>query len=170
VIWATGRPVDFNPGTFKLYAFDAASGKTLFKGDAGAWPFPENNATIMPMVANGRVFVASYKTLTIFGLDNGPAATLPRVAAPDMRAKLAPGEHEITGMVRAIDGAKLTVQKRDGGMLTVDATRAEAQFAKAQPQIGKALVARGTYSPAGVLLAGAVLHAKNSPTMWYPDR
>ena len=170
VIWATGRPVDFNPGTFKLYAFDAASGKTLFKGDAGAWPFPENNATIMPMVANGRVFVASYKTLSIFGLDNGPAATLPRVAPPDMRAKLAPGEHEIYGMVRAIDGAKLTVQKRDGGMLTVDTTRAQAQFAKAQPQIGKALVARGTYSPAGVLLADAVLHAKNSPTMWYPDR
>jgi hypothetical protein len=31
-------------------------------------------------------------------------------------------------------------------------------------------VARGTYSPAGVLEANAVRHAKNNPAMWYPDR
>src|SRR5581483_11683082 len=151
--WAAGKPVDFDPGNFKLYAFDASSGKTLFQGAAGVWPFPENNATVMPVVANGRVFVASYKTLSIFGLSNGPAATLPRVAAPNMRVKLAAGEHEIYGTVRAIDGDKLTVEKRDGKTLTVDSSRAEALYAKAQPQVGKALVARGTYSPAGVLEA-----------------
>jgi hypothetical protein len=170
VIWAAGKPVDFQPGVFKLYAFDATSGKTLFKGDAGNWPFPENNATIMPMVANGRVFVASYKNLAIFGLGTGPAAALPRVIAPNMRVKLGAGEHEIYGTVRAIDGAKLTVQKRDGSTLIVDASSAEAQHAKAQPEIGKALVARGAYSAAGVLEANAVLHAKNNPAMWYPDR
>jgi hypothetical protein len=170
VIWAAGKPVDFQPGVFKLYAFDATSGKTLFKGDAGNWPFPENNATIMPMVANGRVFVASYKSLAIFGLGTGPAAVLPRVIAPNMRVKLGAGEHEIYGTVRAIDGAKLTVQKRDGSTLIVDASSAEAQHAKAQPEIGKALVARGAYSAAGVLEANAVLHAKNNPAMWYPDR
>jgi outer membrane protein assembly factor BamB len=170
VIWATGRPVDFDPGTFQLYAFDAASGKTLFKSDAGTWPFAENNATIMPVVANGRVFVASYKQLSIFGLGKGAAAALPHVAAPNMRVKLGAGEHEIYGTVKAIDGAKLTVQKRDGSTLIVDVSRAEAQHAKAQPQIGKALVARGTYSSAGVMQASAALHAKNNPAMWYPDR
>jgi len=170
VIWAAGKPVDFDPGTFKLYAFDAASGKTLFKGDAGNWPFPENNATVMPMVANGRVFVASYKTLSIFGLSSASAASLPHVSPPNMRVKLGTGEHEIYGTVKAIDGARLTVQKRDGSTLTVDATRAAAQHAKAQPELGKALVARGSYSPAGVLEASAVLHAKNNPAMWYPDR
>jgi outer membrane protein assembly factor BamB len=170
VIWATGKPVDFDPGTFKLYAFDGTTGKTLFKGDAGVWPFPENNSTVMPIVANGRVFVASYKTLSIFGLSSGPTARLPRVAAPNMRVKLAPGEHEVYATVRAIDGDKLTVEKRDGKTLTVDASRAEAEHAKAQPEVGKALVARGTYSPAGVLQANAVLHAKTNPAMWYPDR
>jgi hypothetical protein len=170
VIWAAGKPVDFQPGVFKLYAFDAASGKTLFEGDAGNWPFPENNATIMPMVANGRVFVASYKSLAIFGLGTGPAAALPRMMAPNMPVKLGAGEHEIYGTVRAIDGAKLTVQKRDGTTLIVDASSAEAQHAKAQPDIGKALVARGAYSAAGVLEANAILHAKNNPAMWYPDR
>jgi hypothetical protein len=142
----------------------------LFKGDAGKWPFPENNATIMPVAANGHVYVASYKTLSIFGLGNGPAAVLPHVTAPNMRVKLAPGDHEIYGTVKTIDGTKLTVQKRDGSTLTVDSSRAEAQHAKAQPQVGKALVARGTYSPAGVLEASAVLHAKNNPAMWYADR
>jgi len=170
VIWAAGKPVDFDSGTFKLYAFNAANGNVLFKGDAGTWPFPENNATVMPMAANGHVYVASYKTLSIFGLGNGPAAALPRVAAPNMRVKLAAGEHEIYGTVKAIDGAKLTVQKRDGSTLMVDSSRAEAQHAKAQPNVGKALVARGPYSPSGVMEASAVLHAKNNPTMWYPDR
>jgi hypothetical protein len=124
----------------------------------------------MPMVANGHVYVASYKTLSIFGLSKGPAAALPHVQAPNMRVKLAPGEHEIYGMVRKIDGEKLTVQKRDGSVLIVDASEAKAQYAKAQPQIGKALVARGTYSSPGVMRAAAVLHAKNNPAMWYADR
>lgn len=162
--------MDFDPGTFKLYAFDAANGKTLFKGDAGTWPFPENNATVMPVVANGRVFVAGYKTLSIFGLSNGPGATLPHPAAPDMRVKLAPGEHEIYGIVQAIDGPTLTVHKRDGAVVVVDASRAEAEYAKAQPQTGKALVARGTYLPSRVLEARVVLHAKKNPAMWRPDR
>jgi outer membrane protein assembly factor BamB len=171
VIWAAGKPVDFDSGIFKLYAFDAATGKTLFRGDAGSWPFPENNATVMPIVANGRVFVASYKTLAIFGLGKGAAAAaLPRVTPPNMRVKLGNSEHEIYAIVRAIEGSKLTVQKRDGKNLTVDASRAEALYAKAQPQVGKAMVVRGTYSPAGVLEATALLHAKNNPAMWYPDR
>jgi hypothetical protein len=169
VIWATGRPVDFDPGTFQLYAFDAKTGNVLFKGDAGAWPFPENNATVMPIEANGRVFVASYKQLSIFGLGNGAPAPLSKIIVPNMRVKLAPGEHEIYGTVKAIDGVKLTMQKRDGSTLVVDSSRAEAQHAKAQPQVGKALVARGTYS-AGVMEASAVLHAKSNPAMWYPDR
>jgi hypothetical protein len=44
------------------------------------------------------------------------------------------------------------------------------EHAKAQPQVGKALVARGAYSSAGVLDANVVLHAKTKSTMWHPDR
>jgi hypothetical protein len=33
----------------------------------GTWPNLRGNANIVPMVANGNVFVASYQTLTIFG-------------------------------------------------------------------------------------------------------
>jgi hypothetical protein len=171
VIWAVGRPVNVNPGSIKLYAFNPDNGSTLFSGKAGVWPSPDSNADIVPVVANGRVYVASYKTLSIFGLSNGAAASLPRAAPPpELRAHLAPGEHEIFGTVRAINGSKVVVQKRDGSTVTVDTAPAAGKFDKAEPAIGRALVARGTYTAAGVLKARAILHAKSNPAMWYADR
>ena len=170
IIWAVGRPVDFETGKFPLYAFDAASGKTLFSGDAGVWPFPGNNATVIPVVANGHAFVASDQMLAIFGLSDAPAARLPHVTAPELRVALAPGEHEIYGTVRAIDGSKLMVEKRDGRKLLVDVSRARARHSEAQPSVGNAVLARGTYRSAGLLKAAVLQHAKNNPAMWYPDR
>jgi outer membrane protein assembly factor BamB len=110
VIWALGRPLDHNPGYLKLYAFDASSGATLFSGTAGTWPY-QGDANLVPVVANGKVYVASNQTLAIFGLGTAAAASaLPTPKPPvDMRAKLARGEHEIYGKVRAINDAKLTV-------------------------------------------------------------
>ena len=64
-----------------LYAFAAvpSSGslKQLYSGAAGTWPNLGGNANIVPVVANGKVYVAAYKTLMIFG-PNAPAA----VSAP----------------------------------------------------------------------------------------
>jgi hypothetical protein len=40
----------------------------LFRGAAGAWPNTGGNANLVPVVANGKVYVASYKELEIFGL------------------------------------------------------------------------------------------------------
>jgi hypothetical protein len=37
---------------------------------AGNWAFPGGNANLMPVVANGKVFVASYGELTIWGVSN----------------------------------------------------------------------------------------------------
>ena len=42
--------------------------KELFKGTAGAWPNLGGNSNLVPVVANGLVFVASNKQLQIFGL------------------------------------------------------------------------------------------------------
>jgi hypothetical protein len=171
VIWALGRPLDHNPGYLKLYAFDASSGTTLFSGTAGTWPY-QGDANLVPVVANGKVYVASNQTLSIFGLGTAAASSaLPTPKPPvDMRAKLARGEHEIYGKVRAINDAKLTVEKRDGSTLTVDVSGAEAKFRKAEPSIGQALLARGTYDGEGVLIANTILHAKPNPRMWYSDR
>jgi hypothetical protein len=40
----------------------------LFQSPAGSWPNLVNNANLVPVVANGKVFVASYQQLQIFGL------------------------------------------------------------------------------------------------------
>jgi hypothetical protein len=75
IIWAVSRPDNPSPATVSLFAFEALpSGggstlNTLFQGDAGTWPNVGGNANIVPVVANGKVYVASYKQLSIFGLN-----------------------------------------------------------------------------------------------------
>jgi hypothetical protein len=79
IIWAVSRPPESGDNPVKLYAFDPnaaqANMKTIFSAKAGVWPNVSGNANLVPVVANGQVFVASHKTLTIFGLlDNKLAA------------------------------------------------------------------------------------------------
>jgi hypothetical protein len=74
IIWAVSRPDNSSPANVSLFAFSARpSGggstlSTLFQGTAGTWPNTGGNANIVPVVANGHVFVASNQQLTIFGL------------------------------------------------------------------------------------------------------
>jgi hypothetical protein len=79
VIWAVGRPPASSLPTpnnmITLYAFDATPvGGTLpplWSGIAGTWPNRGGNANLVPTVSGGRVYVASYKRLAIFGLVSG---------------------------------------------------------------------------------------------------
>lgn len=72
IIWALSRPPDSGGSDINLFAFNPDAGgarmKQLFKGQAGSWPNVTGNANLVPVVANGRVFVASNKQLQIFGL------------------------------------------------------------------------------------------------------
>lgn len=72
IIWAISRPVSSSSNTVNLFAFDPESGGStmtqLFSASAGTWPNTGGNANIVPVVAAGRVFVASNKELRIFGL------------------------------------------------------------------------------------------------------
>jgi len=72
IIWALSRPVSQSPPSMVLYAFNPdAGGKmmtTLFHGVAGLWPNQGGNSNLIPMIANGKVYVASNKQLRIFGL------------------------------------------------------------------------------------------------------
>jgi hypothetical protein len=69
VIWAVSRPVN---GNIYLQAFNAtASGGQLQQLQsfvAGSWTSSSNNASLVPTVANGKVYVASLSSLAIFGL------------------------------------------------------------------------------------------------------
>jgi len=75
IIWALSHPPRTKAAPIYLFAFDPESGgstlKQLFSGNAGAWPNLTGNANLVPVVANGLVFVASNKQLQVFGLTRG---------------------------------------------------------------------------------------------------
>ncbi len=71
IIWALSHPQNTAKAPLRLFAFDPESGgvmKPLFKATAGAWPNLGGNANLVPVVANGLVFVASNQQLRVFGL------------------------------------------------------------------------------------------------------
>jgi hypothetical protein len=89
IIWAVSRPLNSSPAQVSLYAFNATPTNgvltTLFSAVAGTWPNVGGNSNIVPVVANGYVYVASNKQLSIFGLAGtgvqAPAASPQSVAA-----------------------------------------------------------------------------------------
>jgi len=72
IIWALSHPLSPIKTGINLYAFDPLSGggtmQQLFKSAAGNWPSFNGNSNLVPVVANGEVFVASYQRLQIFGI------------------------------------------------------------------------------------------------------
>jgi hypothetical protein len=76
IIWALSRPTGASGNPIYLFAFnpEVAAGGTmgsLFRQEAGTWPNTGGNSNLVPVVANGEVFVASYAQLQIFGLKHG---------------------------------------------------------------------------------------------------
>jgi hypothetical protein len=175
VVWAVGRPVDPNPADVILYAFDpkaAALGNNawLFAGVAGTWPRVTGNANIVPVVANGRVYVASYKELAIFGLARGGAvvAAVPRLRpAP---TELPPDGHEIFATIKTVAGANLTVATRTGKLLRVDAAEAMQAKQSVVLLVDEPVRLLGSYDSAGILRATSIGRAKPSPKGWPADR
>jgi hypothetical protein len=72
IIWALSRPLSQQLANMQLYAFNPESGgKTmaqLFRAAAGSWPNQGGDSNQVPTIANGMVYVASFKHLKIFGL------------------------------------------------------------------------------------------------------
>jgi hypothetical protein len=170
VLWTVGRPTNTSPASVNLYAF-SESGQQLFSGVAGTWPNTSGDANIVPVVANGRVYVASYRSLAIYGLGTGAGVKAPLIAAKSqLRTPLAAGQHEVFGTVVHQDGAELTVANRNGDLVAVDGTEAFAHSRAVESSVGHGVMVRGTYAEDGVLRADALLHARDNPAMWPADR
>jgi len=175
IIWATGRPT--NPHTFAihLYAYTAAPSSgtltLLYSSRAGSWPNAGFNANIVPVVANGHVFVASNQQLTIFGLGGGPFVPPAAAAAKPAALNAHAPPHQITGVLEHVDGPVLTLRTRAGTIARVDDSDAlrSGQIGVLVP--GNAYGVQGTYyDSTGALRAQAVGRAKASPAIWPPDR
>ena len=179
IIWAVSRPQANSPNPLLwLYAFKATpTGNTLtqlFQSPAGSWPYPGGNANIVPVVANGKVYVGSYKELDIFGLTapspQGAQKTTAATAEAHVARAEAPEEHQVSGVVLKIDGNRLTIQTRTNKTVEIDATEAKASFHYSVViPVGDAVVAVGSYDANGVMHAAIVYRTKRSPTTWPPD-
>jgi len=80
IIWAVGRPSTSTVITLSAFDATAVNGKLnlIFSSPAGSWTHTNGNANIVPVAANGLVYVASDKALTIFGVVPAHAARKPR--------------------------------------------------------------------------------------------
>jgi hypothetical protein len=180
IIWAVGRPVDKSPANVMLYAFDPkaaaqGNGGWLFAGPAGTWPNVTGNANIVPVVANGRVYVASYKELAIFGLASAGAAS-PEPAPPHAEAALPapphlpPNLHEISGTIKAVAGDEITLATRTGKLVQVDAASAVRRHLSVVLLAGEPVTVFGSDDGRRALHATSILHAKPRPEGWPTDR
>jgi hypothetical protein len=185
IIWAVGRPVDVSPANVTLYAFDPVTASLLFSsnaGDAGTWPNTGGNANIVPVAANGHVYVASFKQLSIFGLA-GSAAAQPQTAqnasqtaaqpvqtAAVEATQLSANEHEIFGTITTVNADILTIKTRAGALVNVDATQAVQAYASIVLLVGEPVRILGSYNTSNLLQAASIARAKPSPALWPPDR
>jgi hypothetical protein len=173
VIWAVSRPTSRTAPTVNLYAFNAAAaggGLTqLFSAFAGSWPNLQGNANVVPTVANGKVYVGSYKMLSIFGPKTAatPVAALP--PAPQTPALDNTPGSQIFGTITGVNGVLVDVRLRSGRTVSVDLTDAFAQFLSVIPVIGENVMVTGTVASNGSLLASTMQRAKE-PETWGPDK
>jgi hypothetical protein len=163
IIWAVNRPADTTELT--LYAYDPAAASVVFSAAAGTWPYTSVvQANVVPVVANGQAYVASYRQLTIWGLTPAAHAKLAHPAF-DNPVQLEPGEHDVFGTITAINGPSISVKKRDGTMISVNTANAATPRLRIDQPVQ--VVGRGTTT---ALDAKWVARAKGSPKIWFPDR
>ena len=181
IIWAVSRPL-YNGGNIGtphvwVYAFKATpAGNTLpelVHAVAGTWnSYGSTNATIVPVVANGKVYVASDRELDIFGigLAGGEKLDSIKTPPPTLMFPKTQEEHRVTGIVRQVQGARFTLETREHKIVSVDSGKARESFRCPAVFVGAIFVAEGNYDPNGDLRATVVWRAKSSPLAWPPDR
>jgi hypothetical protein len=168
IIWAVGRPKDANPAQVTLYAFDptaATDSLPVFSSPAGSWPNPSNNSNIVPVVANGKVFVASFAALNIFG----PSGTLAPLVVPPPKLPPGPLPSQIFGRITSINAPHITIQPAAGAPVTVDTTAAVEADQSVPLVVRRAVHVFGSPDASGLLWhANSIQRAKDSPALWLP--
>ena len=183
IIWVVGRPTGAgaDPTAVNLFAFAAMPlpGSTtltqLFSAPAGSWPNTGGNGNIVPIVANGKVFVASAYLdgsgntrgqLNIFGIGgSGTPIASAAVAQPV-------SGHMVSGTLIAVNGETLTLRTRAGKSAVIDASRALQNNRVTGPlTLGTPYTAQGaTFDASGALVGTAIGRAKPATGLWPPDR
>ena len=167
-IWAVQRPTSKSQPVLTLWAIDAKDGANIVPGlSAGNWPFLSSGANIVPVVANGQVFVASNRELRIFGLGAPPAA--PPIAALAARPRPAVGSEAVLfGTVVEANSSTLSLRTRTG-MERVDIAEAERTYKTVPLALGKAVAVYGRHGSEEAIQADSIDYAPDSPALWGAD-
>jgi hypothetical protein len=176
VIWAVGRLAKNDPTRrLTLYAFDARAAGTslplIWSSAAGNWNSPNNNSNIVPTVANGMVYVATYRQLSIFGQKRPqPPAAVASLKFDSFKATAESNTgNAYWGEVVKIDGSFLSLKLRTGKILDVDVTpAAKAETARVVTE-GQSAKVSGTMNANGIFEADYLWRVED-PSLWGPDR
>lgn len=169
IIWAVRRPqMADSPQSLTLHALDAEDGASLCVADAGLWPMDKNKGAapnVVPVVANGRVFVASYKELRAFGKGGTPACgkKIASNAEHALAAQVALGPAtpaegqfgEFKGVIVESSGDSLRL-KTPAATVAVDLKKVLQSGRLGNIDPGKPVTIRGTGGPNGSLVADSI--------------
>lgn len=169
IIWALRRPQTTDKvQSLTLYAFDAKDGTHLCAVDAGPWPMNRVNAAApnaVPVVANDKVIVASYKELRVFGV-GGTAACGVNIAqmaeqqfAAHLSQTMAPSQGqfvEMKGTIIAVADTKLQLKSGEKTM-EVDLTNVLKSGRHGTMDPGKPVVIRGMIAADGTMTAESII-------------
>jgi outer membrane protein assembly factor BamB len=164
IVWAVTRP-QTDGGSVTLLAINPVNGSTIFSSSFGSWPSANHNANLVPMVANGRVYVAVDTNLFAFGLGGGKVEA---ATSPGAEPRVA--SNEVYGTVESVRGSRFEIQTRSGQKLAVDASDAMKQHLSARIVVGGALGIDGHYDNSHTLHAQVIFRAKASPALWHADK
>jgi outer membrane protein assembly factor BamB len=168
IIWAVERAKSKAPSSkvkkLTLHAIDAANGSELCSANAGPWVNLGGAPNTVPVVSNGRVFVASFKELRVFGVGGQPVCDMQAIASTDVPAtteteerKIDDGVSIVSGVAEFIEGTKFRL-RTESKLITVDISNALKEGMVSNVQLGRGLVVEGAFDSNGVLIAKSVYY------------
>ena len=168
IIWAVQRPVDPSTSYVTLYAIDPTRNNAqIYHHAAGTWPNGASNPNVVPVVANGKVYVASYKQLDIFGF-GANSGTMPLTPEGFPRQ---PNWHALYGTIVKLDGAQISVKLRSGKIQLIDTTKAARRHHTVPLVLGESVGVMGSLdTPTGALQAERTYRVDKSTAAWPADR
>jgi hypothetical protein len=162
IIWAVSRPISTTSTGVNLYAFSGLAVNKIYSlllgpTNVGSWPNIGANANIVPTVANGLVYVASNKLLTI--LKDGGTGTLPLAQTEVVASSTS---FAISGRLQSVNGSTLILINRQGKVRSIEASEAIANgLVTPALKTREAYTAIGSsFTSAGALHADSISRAK----------
>lgn len=135
----------------------------MFKSVAGQWDFhlqnpPDGaNSNIVPVVANGHVYVASYREVDIFGFGTSVVnEQVPAVTGANTQVPQPDSRKANAGVITQVQGPRFTMRTPAGAEVRVDAQAALKNGLSPGLGVGETVAVYGSTDAQGVLHADVI--------------